>query len=49
MSTRYCYSDDSEQLFQAKRKAGQKQGAAMRQIMHLCGQETVQIEIEGQP
>ena len=39
----------SEPLFQAKRKAGQEQGAAMRQLMRLCGQETVQIEMEEQP
>jgi hypothetical protein len=38
----------SEPLFQAKRKAGQEQGAAMRQLMRLCGQETVQIEMEEQ-
>ena len=38
----------SEPLFQAKRKAGQEQGAAMRQLMRLCGQETVQIETEEQ-
>jgi hypothetical protein len=55
-----CYHDDkdqntwcdtclgSEPLFQAKRKAGQEQGAAMRQLMRLCGQETVQIEMEEQ-